>query len=477
MKVALLVAGYLRSIDKTAINIRKEIFNSFQKNTTIHSYVYESLDEHSVDKYFNPRVKKKQVETFKTLNIKKILSGKKRNFDTNPSINNLKNYWYKFYKLFSILKSSNINYDLIIKLRADIAFGNQLKFDESKYNKNLIIPVKTLIDKIALENHKDPYLSDIYAHGSPKVMEKYLNFYKSIDDLTSKYGKKKTPETYLYHYLNDNKISYLKKKIEHSIVVSSCNVIAISGDSGTGKTTLANLLKKTYNNSFVLEGDRYHKWERKDKKWDYITHLDPKANYIAKMENDILKLKLGKNIFQVDYDHSNGKFTSKKKIKAKNNLIVCGLHSVNGVKNNLYNLKIYMDTDAKLKKIWKINRDTKIRNKPLHAIINEINKRKKDYKRYINPQKKKSHLIIRYYLNQANEISLDLFISKLKNIQTICEGFKKKNIKFRMSNYDKKFVRLSFYNYKKIKLFKENYFENTFSFYDYIIFVILNMHD
>jgi hypothetical protein len=136
-----------------------------------------------------------------------------------------------------------------------------------------------------------------------------------------------------------------------------------------------------------------------------------------------------------------------------------------------------MDTDAKLKKIWKINRDTKIRNKPLHAIINEINKRKKDYKRYINPQKKKSDLIIRFYLNQSNEVSLDLFISKLKNIQTICKGFKKKNIKFRMSNYDKKFVRLSFYNYKKIKLFKENYFENTFSFYDYIIFVILNMHD
>lgn len=477
MKVALLIAGYLRSIDKTAINIRKNILNSFSKNTTIHSYVYESLDEHIEDKYFNPRSKIKQAKAFKILKTKKILSGKKKFFDINPSINNLKNYWYKFYKLYCTLKSSNINYDLIIKLRADIAFGNQLKFYENSYTKNIIIPKKTLIDKIILANYKDPSLSDIYAHGSHETIEKYLNFYKNIDALTAKYGKKKTPETYLYHYLNDYKVPYLKKKIEHSIIVSSCNVIAISGDSGSGKTTLSNLLKKIYTNSFVLEGDRYHKWERKNKKWNYITHLDPKANYITKMENDILKLKLGKNVFQVDYDHSNGQFTNKKKIKATNNLIVCGLHSVSGIKNNIYNLKIYMDTDIKLKKIWKLNRDTKIRNKSFNTIINEMNKRKEDYKKYISPQKKKSDLVVRFYLSQSKEILLDLLINKLRNIKSICENFKKKKIKFRLSNYDDKFVKLSFSNYKKKKLFKNDNLENTFSFYDYIIFVVLNMYE
>ena len=71
--------------------------------------------------------------------------------------------------------------------------------------------------------------------------------------------------------------------INYYVVLSLCNTIAITGDSGTGKTTISNILKELFSDSFVLECDRYHKWERNDENWKKYTHLNPDANYITKM--------------------------------------------------------------------------------------------------------------------------------------------------------------------------------------------------
>ena len=213
MKVAILIAGYLRSIDKTFVNLENNIFQSFPKNTKIHTYIYQSLDEQSQDRYFNPKNKNKINKVFKILKTKKIFTGKNKKLDSNKSLNNIKNYWYKFYQLFRFIKSTKIKYDLIIKLRADIIFDKKQIFNDGYDLLNkIIIPKKTLIDKAVLMNVKDSFVSDIYAYGSPENMRKYINFYSNIDKLVIRYGKKKTPETYLYHYLNDNSILYKKKK-------------------------------------------------------------------------------------------------------------------------------------------------------------------------------------------------------------------------------------------------------------------------
>ena len=71
MKVGILIAGYLRSIDKTVLNLENNILKVFPKNTTIHTYIYESSDEQSQDRYFNPKNKKKLNRVFNTLKTKK----------------------------------------------------------------------------------------------------------------------------------------------------------------------------------------------------------------------------------------------------------------------------------------------------------------------------------------------------------------------------------------------------------------------
>ena len=51
--------------------------------------------------------------------------------------------------------------------------------------------------------------------------------------------------------------------------------------------------------TLIFECDRYHKWERNDENWNNITHLDPQANYLFKMKNDILELFNGWRL--IDY--------------------------------------------------------------------------------------------------------------------------------------------------------------------------------
>ena len=58
------------------------------------------------------------------------------------------------------------------------------------------------------------------------------------------------------------------------------------------------------------------------------------------MKNDVFDLKLGRNIYQIDYDHNNGKFTDQKLIKSNENIIVCGLHALYN-NTNLHNLNIF----------------------------------------------------------------------------------------------------------------------------------------
>ena len=81
-----------------------------------------------------------------------------------------------------------------------------------------------------------------------------------------------------------------------------CNVFAIAGDSGSGKTTLGNYLKNYFSSSFMLECDRYHKWERGDKNWDNYTHLNPEANYISKFSDDVYNLKMNNRLIGVIAD-------------------------------------------------------------------------------------------------------------------------------------------------------------------------------
>jgi len=175
--------------------------------------------------------------------------------------------------------------------------------------------------------------------------------------------------------------------------------IGIGGDSGVGKSLLLTNLTLIFRNKLLeIEGDGEHKWERGDKNWDKFTHLDPKANYIHKQADGINELKQNRAIYRSEYDHGTGKFTVPARIEPKDIIVISGLHPFYLPKlRKTIDIKVYMDTDERLRQHWKILRDTSKRGYSKEKILEQIATRASDTNKYIYPQKKFADVIINYF--------------------------------------------------------------------------------
>ena len=229
MKIAIIIAGFIRSFD--------HIINQFQKNVLqnydIDIYIHKSNNEKQ-DKYNN---KNNWENIKKILDPKCIIESKDVFFSENKKINNIMNQFYKFYILNemkkTIEKEENINYDFVIKWRPDILLYNKMNFKNIEKN-TIYIPNDSKMDKSRLTNLNDKYLCDIIAYGDNNSMNYYFDFYKSLNNLIDKYGS--CSETLLYHYLKN--IKYKTINIDYSVILSTCNIISISGNSGSGKNNI-----------------------------------------------------------------------------------------------------------------------------------------------------------------------------------------------------------------------------------------------
>lgn len=196
--------------------------------------------------------------------------------------------------------------------------------------------------------------------------------------------------------------------------------IAISGDSGTGKSELLAKISSLFGEENIvhIEGDGDHKWERGDKNWSEYTHLNPKANYVYRQAKDLEELHNGNAVSRVDYDHDTGRFTQAYKIQPKKYLVLSSLHALYlpQMRKNI-DLKIYMDTDESLRRLWKIQRDTAQRGYSIDQILQQIESRMQDAREYIYPQKEFADVVIRYFTPQTEEKSFaqllneDIFLS------------------------------------------------------------------
>ena len=260
----------------------------------------------------------------------------------------------------------------------------------------------------------EDHLNDQIAYGSYNIMKIYSSIFSTIS-YTSDYSS----EAYLYKYLHSNSITIKRLSIPYKLALSDCRVIAIAGDSASGKSTLMRYIQEIMPRESYLsiETDSYHKWERSDENWKSYTHLNPEANHLEKMSEDVLRLKIGNNISLIEYDHSTGKFTQGKLTESKPFLILCGLHTLyqKSLLKNL-DLKIFLDIEEDLKINWKIKRDTEERKYTVDKIMETIIKRKDDSEKYIQPQKNSADFIISYK-HKDSELSVGVTVThSLSNI-------------------------------------------------------------
>jgi len=248
------------------------------------------------------------------------------------------------------------------------------------------------------------------------------------------------------------------------------HMLAICGDSGSGKSTLAKVISVYLADSIVVECDRYHKWERGHERWKSVTHLNPVANDLPLMNRDAWDLKQGVPIIREEYDHLTGKFTNPKEIKPSTTNIMCGLHTFYGTED-LYDLKIFMDTDAELKTQWKIIRDSNERGYASSEVIEQIRIRQADYTRFLKPKIDKADLIVNFCsevgaVDAAKGIgrSLRLFIKDTYDVEGMLEKFE--GVVEQAKSTRPGFFQLNAKTYRQIN---ENFY------YDYVMICVLDL--
>jgi uridine kinase len=480
MRVALLISGYLRSYENSLLYIKNEIISIFDD---VDVYLHITKNEKVEDRYLNLIDEDSDIKRIITeLNPKSLLIENNDYTDKNKRYNNTFNQWSKLYKLNELKKiNESINrqkYDLVVRYRPDLSIKTKNLMKLKPKTNTVYVPYDSKIDKKKLKSPNDKYVCDAFAFGDSESMDGYFNIFTNINEYMETYGT--TSETILFNHLSNKNIGIKKIDVNYSFVLSKCNVFAICGDSGSGKSTLSKLLKNCFSDSFSLECDRYHKWERGDSNWGEVTHLDPKANYIEKMNEDVFNLKIGKEIFQVDYDHSTGTFTEEQQINPSNNLIVCGLHTIyNKESNSIYDIKIYMDPQEELKQKWKIKRDVIERGYTIEKVLDSIKKRDKDFIDHILPQKDNADMIIRFFskdnvniydLEYEDKLSLDIKINKSFIVDNIIKKLNHERIPFTHISSDE-YNQFIFDEY--IEFIKDGVISKTF--YDYTLLFIFNL--
>ena len=414
MKIACLISGFLRTFQNNLDKLL-EIFSKYEVDYFLHISNDEIKDDY-INKKFNLKL------ILEKLKPAQVIYESDPDFD-NIKMSNIKIMWYKFtilnYLKNNYSKTNKIKYDIVFRIRPDILIlDNHINLTNN-------IPENTIFGD-----------NDEFFYGTTDSIDKMSKLYYNFDNML---GVKKKGD-FFFKFINQSNIKLEKLNINYKLVLTQVNIIAIAGDSGSGKTTLMNYLDKIFKNTTLkLEGDRYHKWERGNNNWNNYTHLNPIANHICKFKEDVFNLKIGTNIYQVDYDHKNGKFTKKKEIKSSNNIIMCGLHTLlDKTTNKLFNLKIFLDTDKKLKYYWKINRDVNERGYIKEKVIENIKKREKDNIKFIKPQENNSDIIINFFTDDnfdyINNTKPNIYLSiKVKNnILDFLESLYEYNIEFKV---------------------------------------------
>jgi uridine kinase len=189
-------------------------------------------------------------------------------------------------------------------------------------------------------------------------------------------------------------------------------VLGIGGDSGSGKDTLVDAIAGLFGKHSVVQvsGDDYHLWDRQKPIWQVMTHLNLRANDLARFSHDVQALANGSQVVSRHYDHDSGKMGKPNILKSNDFIIVSGLHVFSlPILRQLCDLKVFLDMDETLRVHMKLQRDIGKRGHTPETVRDAIRRRQPDAERYIRPQADQADLVLSLqpmHLNSLDEVGV-----------------------------------------------------------------------
>jgi len=175
-------------------------------------------------------------------------------------------------------------------------------------------------------------------------------------------------------------------------------IVGVGGDSGAGKTTFSNGIRRLLGDELVsgFSMDDYHKEDRETRKKTGNLPLDPRYNRLDLIADHLAEIKQGKEIIKPVYNHSTGKFDPGVLFKPKRVTIVEGLHPFYTERlRKEMDFTVFVDPLRDVKWKWKLQRDVEMRGHKKEDAFQEMLAREPLYKLYIDVQKIYAEVVVR----------------------------------------------------------------------------------
>lgn len=199
-------------------------------------------------------------------------------------------------------------------------------------------------------------------------------------------------------------------------------IIGIAGGSASGKTSISRHIQEKFANMtrvLVIRQDDYYKdqankpmEERVKTNYDHPDAFD--NDYLVEQIDELVH---GNKIEKPTYDYVNHTRSSvTETCYPCDVLILEGLFVLQDEKiRNLLDIKVYVDTDADIRFIRRLNRDVQERGRTMESVVNQyISTVRPMHESFVEPSKRFANIIIPE--GGTNTVAIDLLNTKISSI-------------------------------------------------------------
>ena len=202
-------------------------------------------------------------------------------------------------------------------------------------------------------------------------------------------------------------------------------LIGISGGTGSGKTTLAKKLAEHFGDSIALirQDDYYRNRTDMPRVGDEVNYDHPDSFDMPLLLSHIAALRSGESVEAPIYEYKTHTRSEKTRLVSPAPVVL-----VEGILlfeseelSELFDMKIFVDTDPDVRLLRRIRRDIESRGRTLDSVIRQyLTTVKPMHEAFVEPSKKRADVIVPE--GGENRVATDMIIDRIEHLITPKQG-------------------------------------------------------